>query len=491
VARGFGSFARHPQQATEKAADSGDSGCRLEAARRREEEAAQLPSRRLEEHERPQMLQPGPSRKSADDDELEEDTGAYEALPARLSNNFTKIILGVIVAITTVLGSYWQFVYKPAHEDRNKIDVTYSGRVLNAVTKSFVADAKVTVSLEDGKSEDAFTDSSGQFRLNLGKQARGTRGQLYIHANSFDVFEKSLVVENPSSYDEFRISPIQRSGQARGIVGTIAGRVVDGSTNIGIGQANISFAGRTETSLTEDNGNFRIDIAAPLPKNGIRLLVKKAGCIPVDAQVKPPVENLMLQMQCKSSAINPSENIDSVAHEHGEPILQTANARLIDVFEFTPSRLKPFSVQTDTVNTGMATAYNVVVRQSASSGFEWHFDWKDAADNQTEMLASQKGTLTTTSTVPEFIWPESKDWLGEFRTYIYGIVSYEERTSNRSTKHSYSYYYSLYSINRKDGSPPPIYVWRQRSTITSGYGRPVRRVFEKATRSPTIMRLGR
>jgi triacylglycerol esterase/lipase EstA (alpha/beta hydrolase family) len=155
----------------------------------------------------------------------------------------------------------------------------------------------------------------------------------------------------------------------------------------------------------------------------------------------------------ESSAFKSSEHIVQDGHERVErPILQTATIRLIDVPVVTTSRQKPFSMQTDTMNTGMATAYDVVVRQSAASGFDWRFDWKDESKNQTEMLAAQTGSLSTTSTVPEFIWPKSREGLGEFRTYIYGAVTYEERTSNHPTKHSYSYCYSLYSIRSKDAS---------------------------------------
>jgi len=155
----------------------------------------------------------------------------------------------------------------------------------------------------------------------------------------------------------------------------------------------------------------------------------------------------------ESSALKPSKDKVLDGQERSEqPILQTSTIRLIDVIEMTPSRQKPFSMQTDTVNAGTATAYDVVVRQSAASGFDWRFDWKDESKNRVEMLAAQKAALTTTSTVPEFVWPNSMDGLGEFRTYIYGAVTYEERTSNHPTKHSYSYCYSLHSTRSKDGS---------------------------------------
>jgi hypothetical protein len=76
---------------------------------------------------------------------------------------------------------------------------------------------------------------------------------------------------------------------------------VDSATNFGVGQATISLAGRTETYLTDDHGNFRILLRAP-SNEGLRLSAKREGCTAVDEAVKPPRENLILQMRCKSPA---------------------------------------------------------------------------------------------------------------------------------------------------------------------------------------------
>src|SRR5258708_29373279 len=57
---------------------------------------------------------------------------------------------------------------------------------------------------------------------------------------------------------------------------TVAGTVVDQSTNQSIRQSLISIVGRSETYVTEDNANFRIDIHIPLPSNQyVRLHVYK------------------------------------------------------------------------------------------------------------------------------------------------------------------------------------------------------------------------
>src|SRR5271170_4260289 len=68
----------------------------------------------------------------------------------------------------------------------------------------------------------------------------------------------------------------------------IAGRVVDEKTNLGIGQASSSIAGRPETDVTEDNGNFRISLQSPLPRDGtLRLHVAKTGYSPRDETTTP------------------------------------------------------------------------------------------------------------------------------------------------------------------------------------------------------------
>jgi hypothetical protein len=77
---------------------------------------------------------------------------------------------------------------------------------------------------------------------------------------------------------------------------SISGIVVDQDTNQGIGQATIAIAGRTEEYVTEDTGNFRIDLHGDAPKR-LRLHVSKSGFQPLDTSVEPPAENLVLQLR--------------------------------------------------------------------------------------------------------------------------------------------------------------------------------------------------
>lgn len=76
----------------------------------------------------------------------------------------------------------------------------------------------------------------------------------------------------------------------------IAGIVVDQDTNQGIGQARIAVAGRSEDYVTEDTGNFRIDLHGDAPKR-LRLHVSKSGFQALDTSVEPPAENLVLQLR--------------------------------------------------------------------------------------------------------------------------------------------------------------------------------------------------
>jgi hypothetical protein len=77
---------------------------------------------------------------------------------------------------------------------------------------------------------------------------------------------------------------------------SISGIVVEQDTNHGIGHATITLAGRTEQCVTEDSGNFRIDLPSDAPKR-FRLHVSKSGFEPLDMSVEPPVDNLYLQLR--------------------------------------------------------------------------------------------------------------------------------------------------------------------------------------------------
>jgi hypothetical protein len=166
--------------------------------------------------------------------------------PSSKRRNLSAIVIALISAIPIVLGSYWQWVYKPAHVSDSNVRATYSGQVLNARTKEFVPDARVTVNLESGRAPlEGFTDSRGGFTFNLGETKKGTLGKVYVHADNFGVLEKIFVVEDSRAHDEFRLEPLQTSPLPPKSTQTmIAGRVIENATNVGVGQASISLAGR-------------------------------------------------------------------------------------------------------------------------------------------------------------------------------------------------------------------------------------------------------
>jgi len=76
----------------------------------------------------------------------------------------------------------------------------------------------------------------------------------------------------------------------------LGGIVVDQATNQAVPQATISITGRTDTYVTEDNGNFRIYLRT-VPPERLRLHVTKSGFQPLDITVEPPAENLVLQLR--------------------------------------------------------------------------------------------------------------------------------------------------------------------------------------------------
>lgn len=76
---------------------------------------------------------------------------------------------------------------------------------------------------------------------------------------------------------------------------SISGIVVDRDTNHGIAQASIVLVGRPEQSVSEDSGNFNIDLPPDVLER-LRLRVSKNGFEPLDTSIEPPADNLVLQL---------------------------------------------------------------------------------------------------------------------------------------------------------------------------------------------------
>jgi hypothetical protein len=74
-------------------------------------------------------------------------------------------------------------------------------------------------------------------------------------------------------------------------------------------------------------------------------------------------------------------------------------------------------------------------------------------ERRTEILAAGKGTLTTTSIAP-MVDLEKLPKVPP--TYVYGNVAYDDRSSEGSKHHAYSYCYYLFSWNNRATPPEPI-----------------------------------
>jgi hypothetical protein len=77
----------------------------------------------------------------------------------------------------------------------------------------------------------------------------------------------------------------------------IAGVVVDQTSNSAIRQATISLSGRTEMYVTDDLGNFRIELRGSALGQSVRMKVSKNGYRTYDEALSPPAENLVIQLQ--------------------------------------------------------------------------------------------------------------------------------------------------------------------------------------------------
>ena len=84
-----------------------------------------------------------------------------------------------------------------------------------------------------------------------------------------------------------------RDGAPSGQSTVIAGMVVNDKDNSPIGQATIVIAGQPGTYVTEDDGNFRIELRGKSSES-VRLHVTKDGFRTYDGTVSPPVENFIV-----------------------------------------------------------------------------------------------------------------------------------------------------------------------------------------------------
>lgn len=77
----------------------------------------------------------------------------------------------------------------------------------------------------------------------------------------------------------------------------MAGTIVDES-NQPIGQATITLADGSKRSLSEDNGNYRLDLTDKVKeKEKVRIRVDKQGYLSADAVVEVPAEGFIIRLR--------------------------------------------------------------------------------------------------------------------------------------------------------------------------------------------------
>lgn len=301
-----GATPHEPQASKAAASSAGGSGVILQ------EPSASMPSASVERYERydqaidykrdyeipsERRKRPGlqPSREA----------GIKVLSRARTLPILTRIVLALIAIIPATLVGYWQFVYKPSHHGTVFESVVVSGQVLNAQTLAFVPDAHIILDVDGTTATyEKYTDSNGIFSFRLTKVKPGAQGKLSVRKSGFNVLEKNFFINDTSISQELRLEttiPVPPPSP-RPISLVVAGRVIDAATSTGLSHANVSLAGRAESSLTDDNGNFRIRLTAPVSTEGVRLQIKKAGCHTYDEMLRPPVENHMFELSCKLTA---------------------------------------------------------------------------------------------------------------------------------------------------------------------------------------------
>ena len=77
----------------------------------------------------------------------------------------------------------------------------------------------------------------------------------------------------------------------------LAGTIVEETSNVAVGQARVSIASIESSYVSEDNGNFRIDLTGIAKTERVRVHVSKDGYLPYDATVELPAENFVVRLK--------------------------------------------------------------------------------------------------------------------------------------------------------------------------------------------------
>ncbi len=92
--------------------------------------------------------------------------------------------------------------------------------------------------------------------------------------------------ETTKQNESSAIRPAQRKTVA------VSGSVVDSDTHALVPYANITFRGRTESYVTDANGNFHILLLNTEPDTEVRLRVSKTGYEALEVAVTPPLTKM-------------------------------------------------------------------------------------------------------------------------------------------------------------------------------------------------------
>lgn len=134
----------------------------------------------------------------------------------------------------------------------------YRGYVVDDTTNQSVASAKVKIDF-GGTSDIEFTDSEGQYVLNLSSNTRSKSSRVRVEANGYKIYEREIALDSSDNFERIRLAPLPR----------YIGRVVDRSSGNPIQGVEVvlDFKGKKDTAFTDGDGIFIIN----LPENTNRV----------------------------------------------------------------------------------------------------------------------------------------------------------------------------------------------------------------------------
>jgi hypothetical protein len=217
------------------------------------------------------------------------------------------ILIAIIGAISSITVGYLQFGRKPAasHTEQAASDIPLRWQIINSKTLEAVPDARVTISFDSGAApSEGVTDHAGTYSIKVNRSSIGVAGKVIVHADGFKPYSRDFAVSSNNGNERLWLDPVSESAPTKNnsepisTSSVIAGRVIDSENKSAIGHALVTLSGRPESALTDDSGNYRILVKPTVAHQTFRLQVEKAGCTPVDRNVRPPEENLILELSC-------------------------------------------------------------------------------------------------------------------------------------------------------------------------------------------------